>query len=116
MGDEQKVKEVITNLVDNAIKYTPEGGKVEVWHDKTEDGLVATHVKDNGLGIDKESREHLFEKFFRVKNEKTQGISGTGLGLFICRQIVEKCGGKIWAESEEGQGSTFSFALKKPKA
>jgi PAS domain S-box-containing protein len=110
-GNEQKVKEVITNFVDNAIKYTPEGGHVDVWHDR--DGeMIATHVKDNGFGMDSESQAHLFEKFYRVKTDKTKGITGTGLGLFICRQIIEKCGGRIWAESEEGKGSTFSFSLK----
>lgn len=114
LGDAQKIQEVVTNLVDNAIKYTPEGGKIEVWHD-TAEGMVITHVQDNGLGMNAEALSHLFEKFFRVKTEKTKGISGTGLGLFICRQIVEKCGGKIWAESEEGKGSIFSFSLKMVK-
>jgi signal transduction histidine kinase len=59
-----------------------------------------------------EEQKKLFQKFYRIKNSNTKGISGTGLGLFICRQIIEKCGGKIWAESEENKGSTFSFALK----
>lgn len=114
LGNEQKIKEVATNLVDNAIKYTPDGGKVEVWHELSE-GMAETHVKDNGFGLSKENHEHLFEKFFRVKNDKTKSISGTGLGLFICKQIIEKCSGKIWAESEEGKGSTFSFSLKATK-
>lgn len=114
MGDEQKIREVAINLIDNAIKYTPEGGKVEIWHEDKE-GQITTFVKDNGMGISKESKKHLFEKFFRIKSETTKGISGTGLGLFICRQIVEKCGGRIWAESEEGEGSTFAFSLKKAK-
>lgn len=114
-GNEQKVKEVVINLVDNAIKYTPEGGMVEIFH-QLDNNFVTTNIKDNGLGMDEESKKHLFEKFFRIKNEKTQGISGTGLGLFICKQIIEKCGGKIWAESTDGKGSTFSFSLKTSKA
>lgn len=114
MGDAQKIQEVVTNLVDNAIKYTPEGGKIEVWHDTAEE-MIITHVQDNGLGMNTEALSHLFEKFYRVKTEKTKGIPGTGLGLFICRQIVEKCGGKIWAESEEGKGSIFSFSLIETK-
>ena len=114
MGDPQKIQEVVTNLVDNAIKYTPEGGKIEVWHD-TAENMIVTHVQDNGFGMSKDALSHLFEKFFRVKTEKTQSVSGTGLGLFICLKIVEKCGGKIWAESEEGKGSIFSFSLKAAK-
>lgn len=114
LGNEQKIKEVMTNFVDNAIKYTPEGGQVEVWHKQLDD-FVVTSVKDNGYGISNDAQKHLFEKFYRIKTEKTQGIPGTGLGLFICRQIVEKCGGKIWAHSEEGKGSIFSFGLKAAK-
>lgn len=114
MGDEQKVREVVTNLIDNAIKYTLEGGKVDIWHEE-ENGVVTSFVKDSGMGMEKEAVKHLFEKFFRVKSDQTKGISGTGLGLFICRQIVEKCGGKIWAESKEGEGSTFAFSLKKTR-
>lgn len=113
-GDPQKIKEVITNLVDNAIKYTPEGGKIEVWHEH-HDHEVTTHIKDNGFGISKTDQEKLFEKFYRIKTEKTASISGTGLGLFICKQIIEKCGGTIWVDSEEGKGSTFSFLLKTTK-
>lgn len=114
IGQEQKIKEVLTNFVDNAIKYTPNGGKVNVSQEVTADGIV-THVQDNGFGISKIEQEHLFEKFFRIKTAKTASISGTGLGLFICKEIVEKCGGKVWAESEEGKGSTFSFSLKPAK-
>lgn len=114
LGNEQKVREVITNLVDNAIKYTPSNGSIEVFHE-IDDKNVVTHIKDNGFGMTKEEQEKLFDKFYRVKNDDTKGISGTGLGLFICRQIIEKCGGKIWAESEKGHGSTFSFSLGKSK-
>jgi PAS domain S-box-containing protein len=113
-ANEQKIKEVLTNFVDNAIKYTPNGGKVTITH-KLVDGEVVTTVKDTGYGIKKEDQEKLFSKFYRVKTKDTANISGTGLGLFICRQIVEKCGGKVWAESDEGKGSTFAFSLKTTK-
>jgi PAS domain S-box-containing protein len=114
IGNEQKIREVCTNLIDNAIKYTPSGGKVLVeafLHDKK----IIVSVKDDGIGLTPDNKRHLFEKFFRVKNKATANISGTGLGLFIAKQIVEKCGGKIWATSEEDKGSTFYFSLKVAK-
>jgi len=114
IGNEQKITEVLTNFVDNAIKYTPDGGKISVFHELSAEG-VETHIQDNGFGISKEGTEHLFEKFYRVKTKDTSEITGTGLGLFICKQIVEKCGGMVWATSEEGKGSTFSFSLKTAK-
>ncbi|MBW6431835.1 PAS domain-containing sensor histidine kinase [Patescibacteria group bacterium] len=111
LGNTQKIKEVATNLINNAIKYTPNGGRVSVIFEN--DGkLVTSHVKDSGIGLSEENKKHLFEKFFRAKDKETEGITGTGLGLFISKQIIEKCNGKIWAESEKGKGSTFSFSLK----
>lgn len=111
LGNPHKIKEVATNLVNNAIKYTPSGGKVEIYFENNGKEIIA-NVKDSGIGLSQENQNHLFEKFFRVKDKETEGISGTGLGLFISKQIIEKCGGKIWATSKEGQGSTFSFSLK----
>jgi len=72
---------------------------------------LITHVKDCGVGIAEERIKKLFTKFYRVKAKETQDIEGTGLGLFICKEIVERMGGKIWAESQLGKGSTFSFSL-----
>jgi len=100
----------MTNLVNNAIKYTPEGGEVQVLHEVKGKELI-THVKDNGFGIAKEAQKKIFEKFYRVKSEETQEIAGTGLGLFIVKQLVEKMNGKIWFKSQKGHGSTFSFSL-----
>jgi two-component system sensor histidine kinase VicK len=114
LGDESKIREVAINLVDNAIKYTPKGGKIRVYHEFS-GNLINTSVSDNGYGIDSTSLEHMFEKFFRIKTDNTKNISGTGLGLFICKQIVEKCGGTISVASTEGKGSTFTFSLKKSK-
>jgi PAS domain S-box-containing protein len=114
IGNERKIKEVATNLVDNAIKYTKKSGTVEVDVFQHENRVIV-EIKDNGVGISPENQKHLFEKFYRVKNKATEGISGTGLGLFIAKQIVEKCGGKIWAISEEDKGSTFYFSLKTTK-
>lgn len=113
-GNERKIREVLTNLIDNAIKYTPAKGAVHA-DIYVHDNKVIVSVADNGIGLSPEDQKHLFEKFFRVKSKATQGISGTGLGLFIAKQIVEKCGGKIWATSVEGKGSTFYISLKTAK-
>jgi two-component system phosphate regulon sensor histidine kinase PhoR len=111
VGNERKIKEVITNLIDNGIKYTPAKGTVHA-EAYVHDGRVIISIADNGIGLSPEGQKHLFEKFFRAKSKASEGISGTGLGLFIAKQIVEKCGGKIWATSEEGKGSKFYIALK----
>lgn len=111
MADPYKLKEVITNILSNAIKYTTQKGTIQVSHE-TKGNFLITHIKDQGIGISKQSLKKLFSKFYRVKTEKTKGIEGTGLGLFICKEIIERMGGKIWVTSEEGKGSKFSFSLK----
>lgn len=110
LADSNKLKEIIKNLVDNAIKYTVGTGTITISHEIKEKELV-THIKDTGVGISKENQKKLFEKFFRAKEKGTEEIQGTGLGLWIVKQLIEKMNGKIWVESEEGKGSTFSFSL-----
>ncbi len=110
VGNNQKVKEVLINLIDNAIKYSPKNSHIEVSHHIHENKL-STLVRDNGIGMTKEEQKRLFEKFYRVKNEKTKNIHGTGLGLFICKQLVEKMGGTIKTISKEEQGTTMVFNL-----
>lgn len=110
MADADRLKEVIVNLVGNSIKYMGGAGTVAITHEVQDKNLI-THVRDTGLGMSKEAQAKLFEKFYRVQTEKTKDITGTGLGLFIVKEIIEKMNGKILVESEEGKGSTFSFSL-----
>lgn len=112
--DAERVREVITNLFDNAVKYTTEG-KITVAL-TGDDNNVTIKVSDTGPGIAAEDIPHLFQKFYRVDNSETRQIGGTGLGLFIARKIVEKSGGKIWVESQVGQGSSFYVSLPRLRA
>ena len=105
----ERIREVLTNLVDNAIKYT-DSGSVDIKLSSGE-GTAAVEVTDTGIGISKEEQKHIFEKFYRVNNELTREHSGTGLGLYISRNIVEMYGGNIWVRSETEHGSTFGFSL-----
>jgi|GEM_PF-322199 len=110
VGDPNRLKQVLMNLVGNAIKYTPDGGHVWI-RIGPEDGRLITAVQDTGYGISARDQKQLFQKFFRVRTEQTAHIEGTGLGLAIVRSIVEHHGGRIWVESEPGKGSTFAFSL-----
>lgn len=110
--DVEKIKLAIENLLDNAIKYTLEGGKVTISLEETPDGKdIIFSIKDTGIGIPKEDQERVFSKFFRAKNAQRLEPSGTGLGLYVAKNIIEAHGGKIWFESEEGKGTTFYFTL-----
>lgn len=107
--DPDRLREVITNLFDNAVKYT-EAGKITIGL-TGDDNVVQIRVSDTGQGIGAEDIPHLFQKFYRVDNSATRTIGGTGLGLFICRKIVELYEGRIWVESKIGEGSTFFINL-----
>ncbi len=109
MVDPDRLREVVTNIFDNGVKYT-DTGKVTLGMTGDEK-VVQIYVKDTGPGIPAEDIGHLFQKFYRVDNSATRTIGGTGLGLFICRKIVELYGGRIWAESQVGQGSSFFINL-----
>lgn len=103
--DNDHLREVVANLVENAIKYTPSG---DVTVDVTGDNEhVVVSIADSGIGIPKEDQAHLFQKFYRVDNSDTREIGGTGLGLYLCRRLAETMNGRIWLESEYKQGSTF---------
>ena len=109
-GDPQRIAQVLRNLLDNAVKYSPQGGLVVVRGEVREDEVVIS-VADQGVGIAPEHLNRLFEKFFRVKSALGRHVVGSGLGLPIAQTIVESHGGRIWAESQVGQGSTFHFTL-----
>lgn len=112
-GDSSRVKQIIVNLLSNAVKYT-EKGKIEVLI-KEESDKVKITVADTGFGIGAEGLKHLFEKFYRVRTESTAKISGSGLGLWISREIARKMGGDLSVESIEGVGSHFTLSLMKKK-
>jgi|GEM_PF-1245622 len=109
--DPDRIVQALTNLVGNAIKYSPNGGDIEIAAYQNKEGMVEISVKDYGLGIPKEAMGQLFSKFYRVDNSDRREIGGTGLGLAISREIIEAHGGKIWLESVLGKGSTFYFTL-----
>jgi PAS domain S-box-containing protein len=107
--DPDRLREVITNLFDNAVKYTPEG-KISIGLTGNQE-YAQFYIKDTGVGIPKADVPHMFQKFYRVDNSATRTIGGTGLGLFISRKIIEIYKGRIWVESEQGKGSTFYINL-----
>ena len=104
------LREIMDNLLDNAIKYTPEGGSVYVGV-RGDGDRVLINVTDSGIGISSDDLQHIFQKFYRSDNSDTREIGGTGLGLYLVKQRVEAMGGKVWAESAFGDGSTFYVSL-----
>ena len=105
-ADPGQLRQVLANVVDNAVKYSPDGGEVRLELAR-HDGRMRFAVRDSGLGIPPKERARIFEKFYRLDPNMTRGIGGTGLGLYICRELVHRVGGRIWVESEIGKGSTF---------
>jgi signal transduction histidine kinase len=101
------VERILHNLIDNAIKYSPKGGDVTIFA-RQEDASLVIGVKDQGIGISTEDQARLFKPFERLE---TVEIGGVGLGLNVCRRLVEAHGGRIWVESQPGQGATFFFTL-----
>ncbi len=111
-GDEDKITEVLINLIENAIKFTPSGGRITVAVDVENDNLHIT-VSDTGIGIPPEYIKSMFQEFYQVDTSTTSNNSGTGLGLFISKSIIEAHNGNIWAESEVGMGTTIHLILPK---
>jgi PAS domain S-box-containing protein len=109
-ADPDMLRQVLANLVENAVKYSPLGGAVHISLEHHE-GRVLFAVRDEGLGIPLREQERIFEKFYRLDPDLTRGVGGTGLGLYISRELVRRMGGRIWVASREGEGSTFFFEL-----
>jgi signal transduction histidine kinase len=101
---------VLVNLIENAVKYSPDGGRIEVRLEHV-DGHVRFVVEDEGLGIPADEQQRIFDKFHRLDPHLSRGVGGSGLGLYICRELVEQMRGRIWVVSREGRGSAFSFEL-----
>jgi two-component system, OmpR family, phosphate regulon sensor histidine kinase PhoR len=109
-GDEDRLGQVLVNLLHNAVKFSPNGGALTVGV-REGDGEVVTWVRDPGVGVPAADQGRIFERFYKVDRARVRGRGGTGLGLSIARHVVETHGGRIWVESVEGAGSTFSFAI-----
>ncbi len=110
-ADRLKFKQIMLNLLSNAIKFTPDNGRVSVLATNTEDG-VQVSVSDTGIGIPLHLQQDIFNPFIQVDSSNKRRYGGTGLGLALVKQFVELHNGKIWLESEEGKGSTFSFTIR----
>jgi len=122
LGDKDRVRQVILNLLNNAVKFTPDGGRIEIIADvapiekpagQVPHGPTGVRlcVKDSGIGIAKEHHEKIFNPFYQVDNTSTREFGGTGLGLNIVKRFVEGHGGHVWVESEEGKGASFFVTL-----
>ena len=105
-----QMRAVLQNLLENAVRYTLPGGKIEIRFQVREKFLEIS-IKDDGIGILEEDEKNIFKRFFRARNAIKMETDGSGLGLFIAKGIIEKHGGKIWFESREGEGTTFSFTV-----
>ena len=108
-ADPDKLRQVLVNLVENAVKYSGEG-QIEIRLESNDDAMRFS-VRDEGRGIPLEDQHRIFEKFHRLDPDMRQGVGGSGLGLYICKGLVERMDGQIWVESEVGKGSTFTFEL-----
>ena len=111
-SDDDRIAQVFGNLIKNSVDFVPENGRIEI-NAKNNYKDVVFYVKDNGIGIPKEKQIHLFKKFYQIDTSLQRRHGGTGLGLVICKGIVDGLGGKIWLESDEGKGTTFYFSIPK---
>ena len=113
-ADRYRLDQVLTNLIDNAMRYSPAGGDIDI-EVTTSDSEAMVSVRDYGVGIPSGKQQHIFERFYRAHTGTPFDYGGMGVGLYICREIVSRHGGRMWFESEEGKGSTFHFSLPLPE-
>jgi signal transduction histidine kinase len=109
-ADPLRLERILYNLLENAIKYSPDGGSIKVFSRRDGENLVIG-VSDQGIGVPLRDQAKLFSPFQRLEDQRLDGVKGVGLGLLVCRRLVEAHGGRIWVESEPGSGSTFLFTL-----
>ena len=109
-ADEDRLRQVLLNILGNALKYTPAGGEI-VLRAYTEDSNILVEVKDTGAGIDEEEQKQLFQAYHRLARRDQEHFSGLGIGLALSKRLVELHGGKIWVQSQRGKGSTFAFSI-----
>ena len=105
-ADQGQLRQVLGNVIDNAVKYSPDGGDVRVRLEQSQ-GVVRFAIADRGLGIPPAEQDRIFEKFYRLDPDMARGIGGTGLGLYISRELVRRVNGRIWVEPNELRGSIF---------
>ena len=110
VADPDRLRQVLINLIDNAVKYSPEGGRVAVEIEPLPHS-VRVAIRDEGIGIPRGEQQRIFGKFYRVDPQLSRGVGGTGLGLYICRELVRRMQGRVWVASNEGEGSTFYVDL-----
>jgi two-component system phosphate regulon sensor histidine kinase PhoR len=110
IADRTRIEQVVGNILDNAIKYSPHGGQVTIRLEE-QNGIYQISIIDEGIGISQEYFDHIFERFYRVYNTSSHQYSGIGLGLYVARAIVDGHGGRIWFTDNQGMGSTFHFTL-----
>jgi signal transduction histidine kinase len=117
-ADSDKITQVLTNLVTNALKFSPPGSPVDIIaakirgrRESDHGDLIQISVKDRGIGIPEDEKQRIFDQFIQVQQGSSRSFQGAGLGLFICRSFVELHGGKIWVDSTIGEGSTFHFTI-----
>ena len=108
--DTDKLTQVIDNIISNAIKYSPDGGNIRFGF-IVKENMLKVMVSDEGMGIPKENVNRIFDRFYRVDRARARSMGGTGLGLAIAKEMIQAHGGEIWAQSEEGVGTTIYFTL-----